>query len=168
MLDIYQADLTKDEDIIKGLYTEYLTWVDVCLQKEIGYHFDVRDKVEQDLAKLEMFLPPYGRLLLAVVNSQPTGIGCLRRIRENTGEIKRMYVKPEFRGKGMGGNLVDALIKEAQDMSYPVMRLDSASFMVAAHKLYHSKGFYNIEPYVESEIPLEMQQHWVFMEKQME
>ena len=96
MVEILDADTARDRHIIKGLFVEYLTWVNINLDQKFGYRFDVLDKVEQDMAKLEMYLPPSGRLLLAAEGGQPAGIGCLRCIRDGIGEIKRMYVKPEY------------------------------------------------------------------------
>jgi GNAT superfamily N-acetyltransferase len=92
----------------------------------------------------------------------------MKRIREDVGAIKRMYVRPEFRGKGIGRVLVEALLAEAQQIGYPTVRLDSVLFMKAAHSLYRSAGFKEIEPYPESEIPTQFRSHWVFMEKHLE
>jgi GNAT superfamily N-acetyltransferase len=78
-----------------------------------------------------------------------------------------MHLKSPFRGKGIGSFLRDALIAQAQEIGYPVLRLDSARFMRSAHRLNNSAGFNMIEPYAESEIPLEMRQHWVLLEKQL-
>lgn len=166
-MDIRQADSYKDRAIIKDLFFEYLTWVSECLEKEFGIHVEVMNKVEEDMTKLDAFSPPTGRLLLAFEGEIPAGIGCLRRIRSDTGEIKRMYVKPEFRGRGVGRSLLEALIAGAKGIGYPLLRLESARFMVSAQTLYQAMGFSLREPYAESEIPLEYQQHWVFMEKQI-
>ena len=91
----------------------------------------------------------------------------MRRIQKDVCEIKRLYVRPEFRRRGIGRALLEKLIAEAQEIGYPTVRLDSTRFMGAAHSLYRSVGFYEIEPYAESEIPPEFRQHWVFMEKQL-
>jgi len=91
----------------------------------------------------------------------------MRRIRKDIGEVKRMYVRPEFRRRGIGRALLEGLIAEAQEIGYSTVRLDSTRFMEAAHSLYRSLGFHEIEPYMESEIPPEFQQNWVFMEKQL-
>jgi GNAT superfamily N-acetyltransferase len=106
-------------------------------------------------------------LLLAIEGATAAGLACMRRIRQDTGEIKRMYVRPEFRRRGIGRALVEALIAEAREIGYATMRLDSTRFMAAAHSLYRAMGFHEIEPYVESEIPSQFHQHWVFMEKQL-
>jgi hypothetical protein len=60
---------------------------------------------------------------------------------------------------------VEALLAEAQTIGYTTVRLDSTRFMAAAHSLYRSVGFHEIEPYSESEIPPELHHRWVFMEK---
>jgi GNAT superfamily N-acetyltransferase len=91
----------------------------------------------------------------------------MRRIREDTGEIKRMYVRPDYRRRGIGLALLEALIAEARQIGYPTIRLDSTRFMKAAHALYRSLGFREIDPYPESEIPQELQHQWVFMEKRL-
>jgi GNAT superfamily N-acetyltransferase len=75
-----------------------------------------------------------------------------------------MYVRPAFRRKGIGRALAQRLISEARGIGYASIRLDSTRFMKAAHALYRSLGFREIEPYPESEIPPEFQSHWVFME----
>ncbi len=89
----------------------------------------------------------------------------MRKLNEETGELKRMYVRPAYRGQGAGRALVHALLAEARQAGYVRVRLDSARFMHAAHLLYHSAGFEEIEAYEGSEIPLEFQGHWIFMEK---
>jgi GNAT superfamily N-acetyltransferase len=95
------------------------------------------------------------------------GLACMRRIREDIGEIKRMYVRPAFRRKGIGRALVNELLSEARAIGYPRIRLDSTRFMHEAHSLYRSVGFQEIEPYPESEIPEEYWQYWIFMELQL-
>jgi GNAT superfamily N-acetyltransferase len=137
------------------------------LNEEYGINFDIASMIERDMAKLDIFMPPHGRLLLATEGSQATGLACMRRIREDIGEIKRMYVRPEFRRKGIGLALLEALIAEARQIGYPTLRLDSTRFMEAAHSLYRSVGFREIDPYPESEIPPEFQHQWVFMERRL-
>ena len=104
---------------------------------------------------------------LAIHKDQTDGVACMRRIRENIGEIKRMYIRPKFRGKGIGRALLECLFDEAREMGYPKILLDSSRFMKEAHSLYRSAGFQEIDPYPESEIPSEFQAHWIFMEKKL-
>jgi GNAT superfamily N-acetyltransferase len=161
---IRQAVSTQDMEHVRELFLEYLLWANQRLNAEYGIDFDVVSMVEEDMAHLDIFSPPDGRLLLAMEGKDAAGLICMRRIRADIGEIKRMYVRPEFRGKGIGRQLVDNLIAEARAIGYPRMRLDSTRFMVEAHSLYRSAGFKEIEEYPESEIPEEYRAYWVFME----
>lgn len=165
MLYIHQAETDKDRAYIRELFWEYLLWVNNKLNEEFGIDFDVEQLLEGDMLNLEKFYPPHGRLLLAMVDDRLAGLACMRRIRDDIGEIKRMYVRKEYRGLGIGRTLMEKLIDEAREIGYPRIRLDSARFMNTAHALYRSNGFYEIDPYPESEIPGEFQSHWVFMEK---
>ncbi|WP_375478840.1 GNAT family N-acetyltransferase, partial [uncultured Nostoc sp.] len=117
------------------------------------------------ITQLHEFLPPSGRLLLGQYEEEIAGCACLRKIGEDIGEIKRMYVRAQFRRKGIGRSLLEAIINEAAYIGYSMIRLDSAPFAKEAQTLYHIFGFQNIEPYLEkTEIPLEHQANWVFME----
>jgi GNAT superfamily N-acetyltransferase len=149
---------------VRELYLEYLEWANTRIVREFGFSFDIQSMVEQDMLELDKFLPPDGRLLLAEHGGRVAGLACLRRIRPDVGEIKRMYVRPESRGRGIGRALLEALIAEAREIGYPRVRLDSTRFMKEAHSLYRSVGFERIDPYPESEIPPEYHSHWVFME----
>jgi GNAT superfamily N-acetyltransferase len=164
---IRRVETDKDRALIRELFWEYLEWANTRCNEEYDISFDIKSMLEQDMAKLEVFLPPHGRLLLATEEARAAGIACMGRIRKDIGEIKRMYVRPEFRGREIGRALLEALIAEAQEIGHATVRLDSACFMEAAHSLYRSVGFHEIEPYTESEIPPEFQQYWVFMEKQL-
>ncbi len=167
MTGIHQAETKEDQSQVRELFWEYLQMANKHLNEKFGINFDIESMLERDMAELEIFMPPHGRLLLATEESQAAGIACMKRIREDVGEIKRMYVRPEFRGKGIGRALLEALLAEAQQIGYPTVRLDSARFMKAAHSLYRSAGFQEIEPYPESEIPPEFRSHWVFLEKHL-
>ena len=167
MTSIRQAESDRDRSLIRQLYWEYLEWANARLNQEYGINFDIASMLEQDMNKLDVFLPPDGRLLLAFEDAQGAGIACMRRIRQNVCEIKRMYVRPEFRRRGVGRLLLEVLIAEARRCGYSAIRLDSTRFMGAAHALYRSLGFEEIEPYTESEIPREFHHLWVFMEKQL-
>ena len=138
------------------------------MQARHGVHpHSPRETVAQDLAAIAKFQPPDGRLLLAFIGGHACGIGCLRRIGPDLGEIKRMYVEPAFRRVGAARAILMHLIRPADEARYKCMRLDSPDFMTAAHTLYRSCGFVDIEPYAESEIPDEFKSYLVFMEKDL-
>jgi GNAT superfamily N-acetyltransferase len=135
------------------------------VKREFGVSFDIESMLAEDMNHLGQFAPPAGRLLLAEHENRIVGIACLKQLDESMGEVKRMYVRPEARGKGVGRALLRRLLEEARLVGYQTVRLDSARFMEAAHALYRSAGFREIEPYAGSEIPKAFQSHWIFMER---
>lgn len=167
MLNIYQIRSNEDKAHVRELFWEYLQWANAKANEVFGVDFDIQSILEQDMVGLEKYSLPHGRLLLAEYEGQIAGLACMRRIREDIGEIKRMYVRPGFRGKGIGRALLERLVHDARETGYPRIRLDSARHMKEAHSLYRSAGFQAIDPYPESEIPEEFQKHWIFMEKQL-
>lgn len=164
---VVPADLESDAAHIRSLFWEYLQWANGRVNEEFGVNFDIETMIEDDMSHLDVFSPPNGRLVLACNGDEVVGIGCLRRSVEGVGEVKRMYVRPSARGRGIAREILNALLSEARTLGYGRIRLDSAGFMTAAHALYRSSGFRDIQPYPESEIPPEFQQHWVFMEMEV-
>jgi putative acetyltransferase len=99
------------------------------------------------------YAPPSGRLILAILGDSQAGCAALRKINESTCEMKRLYVRPEFRKKGIGRELAEQIIKVARQIGYKRMRLDTVPAMKEAVSLYHSLGFTEIAPYGENPIP---------------
>lgn len=163
MLTIFQARKEEHQDIVRQLFREYLEWAILSVNRDFGVGFDMDSMLERDMLELDKFLPPDGRLLLAEYQGQIAGLACMKKLRDRTGEIKRMYVRPPFRRKGIGRALVKHLIQEAGLIGYTRIWLDSPRSWKAAHGLYRSVGFEEIEPYPESEIPAEFQPYWIFM-----
>jgi len=123
-------------------YSESLD-VDLCFQ---GF--------AKELATLPGdYARPAGRLLLAFEGQQPAGCGALRRIDDDICEMKRLYVRPAFRGKGASGELIDALIRTARKIGYQHMRLDTLPSMTRAIAIYRSLGFKAIAPYRVNPVP---------------
>ena len=150
---------------VEALFREYLEWVCPIIYREYQVRFDPAAFVEHDMASLQIFSPPGGRLLLGYAEAALAGCACVRTLGPHLAEIKRMYVRPAYRRQGLGRALVDACIEEMRAAGYATLRLDSARFMTGAHALYQAAGFRPIGPYPESEIPEEFRQHWVFMER---
>ena len=165
MLKIIIADSDQHTGPIRELFCEYLQWANAKVEENFGVSFDIATMLEEDMSTLSKFMPPGGRLLLVYVEGQPMGIACLKALTEGTGEVRRMYVRPEARKKGLGRAFLNRLLEEAIQIGYQRVRLDSARFMENAHQLYRSSGFREIESYEGSEIPKEFQNHWLFMER---
>jgi len=165
VIEIHDVKLPNDIDFVRQLWTDYLTWGNDTMQMHYGVHpHNPKEQVEQDIQMIDKFLPPNGRLILAFAENKPCGIGCLKSINEDIGEIKRMYVDPSFRKIGAGRAILQALLRGAQQTGYKKVRLDSAKFMEAAHSLYRSFGFRDIPVYPEVEIPEPLRQYLLFME----
>lgn len=92
--------------------------------------------------------PPDGALILALVDGKSAGCIALRMISESICEMKRLYVRDEYRGLGIGKNLIMMIIEEAGKLHYRYIRLDTLPTMKKAQELYIALGFYDIEPYV--------------------
>ena len=145
VIETRDANLPDDIDSIKQLWTEYLTWGNDQMQMLYDVHpHNPAEAVEQDIKMIAKFLPPNGRLMLAFVDNKACGIGCLKSISEEIGEIKRMYVDPSFRKVGAGRAILQSLLTAAKEAGYKKVRLDSPKFMTAAHALYRSVGFSDI------------------------
>ncbi len=161
---IFQVESDDDRRHLRQLFGEYLEWVNARCIEEYDISFDTGEVLERTMDELGQFYPPEGRLFLCEYDSQLAGCGCLRRIGDGIGEIKRMYVRPDHRGRGIGRSLLEDALTAARQNGYSTVRLDSTRFMKEAQALYRSAGFRDIEPYAESEIPEEWRRYWVFME----
>lgn len=94
-----------------------------------------------------MYGPPVGELWLVEEDGNFVGCAALRKLEEGICELKRMYIRPSYRGKRWGQELMDIALQTAQSLGYYTMRLDSLQRLEAAVKLYTSYGFQQISPY---------------------
>jgi len=140
---ITQADSPEDIAEVRTLFLEYAKWLgfSLCFQ---GF--------EQELASLPgKYAPKGGRLLLARFNGAVAGCGALRPLEPGICEMKRLYIRPQFRGLGLGLKLATRLIDEARLIGYERMRLDTIPTQMAdAHRMYLKLGFYEIPAYYEN------------------
>jgi len=141
-----QAVTPEQIEQARELFKEYAAWleIDLCFQ-----NFD------QELSDLPgNYAPPEGRLLLAFENDQLAGCVALRKIGDGVCEMKRLFLRPEFHGKGLGRELIEAIVKEARAIGYQRMYLDTLPpQMNKAIELYRAAGFKEIAPYYGNPVP---------------
>lgn len=131
-------------DLVRALFAEYAA--------SIGFSLSFQG-FDRELADLPgRYEPPSGRILLARVDDAVAGCVASRRIGERTCEMKRLFVRPEFHGRGIGRLLAQAIIDEARAAGYESMRLDTVPSMQPALGLYASLGFRDIDPYTDNPI----------------
>ena len=133
----------------RELFREYASSleVDLCFQR-----------FEEELAALPAhYGPPGGLLLLAMVDGTPAGCCALRQLADadypNACEMKRLYVRPAFRGLGLGRQLVESIMDGARQQGYDCVLLDTLDEMETARALYEDLGFAEVPPYYHNPIP---------------
>jgi putative acetyltransferase len=137
------ADAPLDE--VKTLLREYPSQIPVPL--EVGDFEAWLDSLPGPYG------PPPGRLLVARYGGETAGCVALRALDDETAEIKRLYVREQFRGFGLARLLVQALMDASREIGYSRLRLDTHESMIPAQRLYRSCGFREIDPYWDHPIP---------------
>jgi ribosomal protein S18 acetylase RimI-like enzyme len=103
---------------------------------------------KQELAALPgPYGPPDGRLLIWEEDEGVGGCVALCNLGEGVGELRRLWVSPLFRGRGIGRELIDELLRQARKIGYSKVRLHTLSTMLSARAVYDGLGFYEIPPY---------------------
>lgn len=142
-LDIKQAVDENEIEDAKRLFTEYAEWLgfSLCFQ---GF--------DAELAELPgKYAMPGGRLYLAYVDGTAVGCIAMRPLADGICEMKRLYVKKEARGLGLGNKLVEKTLADARDIGYLTMRLDTyPPKMGKAVEMYRRYGFTEIAPYYDN------------------
>lgn len=144
-VELRPAETAEDIGRVRELFQEYAGALgfDLCFQD-----------FEHELAALPGdYAPNGGRLLLAYDGEEPVGCAAMRRLEPGVCEMKRLYVRPGHRGKGIGRLLAERVVREAREAGYEAMRLDTVPWMKEAIRLYESLGFHDIAPYRENPIP---------------
>ena len=155
MPEIFTAATEEDYGQARELLREYQldVKVDLCFQG-----------LEDELGELEhVYGPPGGRLLLVRQGGRTAGCVALKGLGNGTCEINRLFLRPGYRGKGLGRNCAEQVVQTARKMGYSVVRLHTLPIMEAAIALYRSMGFTEIAAY--GDCPVEGA---VFMELDLE
>ncbi len=131
--------------MIRKLFTEYEEFlgVDLCFQD-----------FEKELESLPApYGPPDGVMFIALEGDAAAGCVAVKNLGEGRCEMKRLFVRPAFRGRGLGRELAEIVIGKASEMGYSAMRLDTLSRLKEALELYRSLGFKEIPPYYHNPLP---------------
>lgn len=145
MIRLDQAASPEDLALARELFLEYqrAIGVDLCFQ---GFQAEVAGLPGA-------YAPPPGRLLLLRVDGRPAGCGALRPLGAGAAEMKRMWVRPGFRGRGLGRTVAEELVRTARAEGYARVRLDTLPSMAEAQALYRSLGFAAVAPYNDNPVP---------------
>ncbi|HMC26748.1 MAG TPA: GNAT family N-acetyltransferase [Verrucomicrobiae bacterium] len=144
-LNIVQATHPQEIALVRELFREYAvgTGLDLCFQ---GF--------DEELKTLPgKYSAPQGRLYLLYEGETATGCGALRPFQDAIAEMKRLYVRPQFRRRGYARTLSEKLIAEARTIGYRAIYLDTLRSMIEARKLYESLGFLECQPYYNNPLP---------------
>ena len=144
-IQLVDADTPTRIEHIRVLFEEYA--------RSLGFSLCFQE-FDRELTGLPGdYAPPAGRLIVAYGDNKPAGCVALRPIKGSICEMKRLYVRPEFRHTGLGRQLAAGIIADARERGYTHMRLDTINTMTAALTLYRALGFVEIEPYYPDPLP---------------
>ena len=158
-------DLAAFEDLLVDYYGVVLK----TLETAGGPRLSPKEMAAESIATIDKMLPPNGRLALATDNTgRPIGCGALLRIRPDAAEMKRMFVRPEAQGTGLGRKLFEMRLDEARAMGCTTVYADTARGNRAMLSMYEKHGFRYIDRYPENANPPELAPYLVFLECQLD
>jgi ribosomal protein S18 acetylase RimI-like enzyme len=168
-------DLQVHRSRVFDLMVEYYEWI----AGEVREHFKVDILADGGFSSVREYVASYFDGLVSEVSSRGVfylvefdgviiGMGALDKIMEKAGAIKRMYIRPAYRGKGCGKALLQRLLQKAKELGYHSVYLETGISMTAAQRLYRSVGFVERDAYPGTEIPPPSRSKFVFMEKNLQ
>lgn len=166
-----EADPVEHREALLSLNTEYVSWVfreieqsfSVTPQELLG--LSASEYVASVLPKICGERPPHGVFYLLQVGDDFAGMCGLRSLRPGVAEIKRLYVRSEYRGMNLGDLALKRLLTDAGRFGYQSVCLDTGPFMKAAQRLYEANGFTDCAAYEGVEVPSEYHPRWRFMHR---
>jgi putative acetyltransferase len=144
-LIIAEARWPDDRATVEVLFREYVA----SLAEDISFQ-----DFEAEFAGLPgKYVRPSGVVLIAWGDARPAGAVAYRMVEPGVCEMKRLYVRPAFRGKGIARELANELIEDARSRGYRTMLLDTLASMQSARALYRDLGFAPVAPYYDNPLP---------------
>jgi len=173
VLDFVPYDPATHKTDFFTLNVEYISWdAEMMLETHNVDLVSLLDMTAEGYA--ESLLDHYGSLTapegivyLLQIEGKIEGMGALHRLETDTAEIKRMYIRPKHRGKGLGKRMLRKLIGKAREFGYSAIRLDTGDYMKTAQQLYRAEGFKEIEQYPGCETPEPFLPYSIFMERKL-
>lgn len=139
MVSYIIADTKEEYEIAAALFKEYASWLNI----DLGFqHFD-----EELISLQTMYCTPNGSIILCKDEDEFIGCVGIRKIDDDTAELKRMFLKPAYQKMGIGKMLLDKAVELAGTLNYKTIRLDTLNYMTAAISLYKKHGFFEIPAY---------------------
>ena len=171
VIGLIPFDVNVHKEEYRQLNIELIAWITDQLAK--NYQIDavsmvgqtIPEYVDDHLEDLAGLKPPDGIIYLLEAEGKIAGMGAIRKLCDQIGEIKRMYIRPPYRGKGYGKQLLNRLLEVGREFGCSSFLLETSKFMAAAQHIYKSAGFIEREEYTESETPMVLRQYQLFMEK---
>ena len=145
MVDIRLAESPGDLAVVRQLWGEY--W------ESLGLPMDFQGFSHELQGLPGVYGAQGGALLVAFDSSEPAGTIALRRLEAKSGEVKRLYLRPKFRGHGLGRRLLEAVIERATAVPYDYLYADTLPSMMEALSLYQRGGFERVEAYSNTPTP---------------
>ncbi|NVM27192.1 MAG: GNAT family N-acetyltransferase [Candidatus Helarchaeota archaeon] len=173
MINFVKFDDSKHKQHFIDLNIEFLSWI--VEETKQRYNIDIpssigitaREYVEGSYDDYTKSFEKDGIFYLLEIDDIIVGMGGLRRLDKDSCEIKRMYIRPSYRGSGFGKLLFYKLIEYGKNLGYSVVRLESSKFMTTAHHIYRSNGFKECEQFPGAETPEVTKAYSIYMEKRL-
>ena len=138
-------DVERHAADVAALVAEYAEEA-MALEKFLGEAHAFREIETERLGMFASYHPPGGRFLVAYIDNVPAGCAAVVRRDVDIAELRRVFVRPQYRGAGLGAALVTAAIRVARDLGYRTLYLESHRSMHAAHRRYADAGFVRVPP----------------------
>jgi ribosomal protein S18 acetylase RimI-like enzyme len=144
-MGIRKPETPTEIEAVRSLFREYEDFLAVDLSFQ---------NFEQELTDLPgSYAPPHGALLISLQGDKIVGCVALRKLAGDVCEMKRLFVRPEARGRDLGRKLAQEIIVTAKELGYSLMRLDTLDRLREAMDLYESLGFKRTDPYYRNPLP---------------